>query len=194
MVDVMRPPARPLSLQRSIRLLLQAAFGVLCLAESAPAADPSPSLERAVKASYLFKFAPFVQWPASALPGSTNAFTICLRGEDPFGSTLDDVVRGQKIAGRATRVRRLADSDEAAGCHILFAGRSTLAGYTPFAGVSGMPVLTVSDKGSGIPGAMIVFVMENGRVRFQINDGAARANSLIISSKLLGLAVAVDRK
>jgi hypothetical protein len=41
---------------------------------------------------------------------------------------------------------------------------------------------------------MIQFVNQGGRIRFQIDDGAAKANGLAISSKLLGLAIAVDRK
>jgi hypothetical protein len=55
-------------------------------------------------------------------------------------------------------------------------------------------VLTVTDRGSGAAGGMIQFVMQAGRVRFQIDEGAARANGLTISSKLLELAIAVDRK
>jgi hypothetical protein len=41
---------------------------------------------------------------------------------------------------------------------------------------------------------MIHFVTQGGRVRFQIDEGTARASGLKISSKLLALAVAVDRK
>lgn len=148
-------------------------------------------LEQAVKASFLFKFAPFVEWPASALAGTGKAFTICISGEDPFGVTLNEVIRGQRIAGRPVEVRRLSEGADAAGCHILFVGRSGTVGN---AVAAGQPVLTVSDRKTGVSGAMIQFVMQNGRVRFQIDDGMARASGLTISSKLLGLAVAVERK
>lgn len=161
---------------------------------TAVSAAPPQQLEQAVKASFLFKFAPFVEWPASARGGTGKAFTICIGGEDPFGATLNEVIRGQRIAGRPVEVRRLADGADATGCQILFVGRSGTAGNAPFAGVAGQPVLTVSDRKNGISGAMIQFVMQNGRVRFQIDDGMARASGLTISSKLLGLAVAVERK
>lgn len=150
------------------------------------------ALEQAVKASFLFKFAPFVEWPSDALaPG--RPFTICLAGEDPFGTTLDEVVRGQRISGRPVAVRRLPEDSAAGGCHILFAGRSA-GGNSAFADVAGQPVLTVSDRKNGTSGAIIQFVMQGGRVRFQIDNGRARANDLVISSKLLGLAIAVDGK
>jgi hypothetical protein len=156
-------------------------------------AAASQSFEQVVKANFLFKFAPFVEWPEPA--GTTNGrpFAICLRGEDAFGGALDEVVRGQKISGRMVQVRRLAESGGANGCQMLFAGRSSAPGYAPFAEVAGQPVLTVSDQKSGLSGAMIQFVMQSGRVRFQIDDAAARASGLVISSKLLGLAVAVER-
>ncbi len=157
------------------------------------AASPRP-LEQAVKASFLFKFAPFVEWPDNAIGTGGKPFTICLSGEDPFGATLDEVVRGQRISGRPVNVRRLGDSGSAAGCQMLFAGRSAVAGYMPFAEIAGQPVLTVSDQKSGVAGSMIVFVMQGGRVRFQIDDSAARAHGLVINSKLLGLALSVERK
>ncbi len=90
-------------------------------------------------------------------------------------------------------IRRLGAGGNAGNCHMLFAGRSADPGYAPFSSLSGQPVLTVSDSGSGVRGAMIELVMQSGRVRFAIDDSAARANGLVISSKLLGLAVKVDR-
>jgi len=56
------------------------------------------------------------------------------------------------------------------------------------------PVLTVSDSSEGKGGGMIQFVMQGGRVRFAVDDGAARASGVRISSKLLDLAVPAGRK
>ncbi|GFZ97932.1 hypothetical protein GCM10019071_30300 [Sphingobium fuliginis] len=158
-----------------------------------PANSPT-TLERAIQANFLFKFAPFVEWPPAAFSGTERNFVICVVGEDPFGTLLNEVVRGQKMVGRPVVVRRAGGEAGPTGCHILFAGHSTDPGYAPFATTEGQPVLTVADKSAGPSGAMIEFVRQSGRVRFQIDDGAARANGLKISSKLLGLAIAVNRK
>ena len=58
--------------------------------------------------------------------------------------------------------------------------------------MAGKPVLTVTDAAddAGAKG-MINFVIAAGRVRFEIDDVAARAGGLVISSKLLSLAVSV---
>lgn len=192
MDPVTRPPRKRFG---GRRLIILAAWALVAGAWSGGPRAASPQvLEQAVKASFLFKFAPFVEWPGNAIGAAGKSFTICLSGEDPFGATLDEVVRGQRISGRPVNVRRLGDSGSAAGCQMLFAGRSAAAGYMPFAEVAGQPVLTVSDQKSGVAGSMIVFVMQGGRVRFQIDDGAARANGLVINSKLLGLALSVERK
>ena len=183
--SIVRPPTR---------FLILATCAVLAASmrtQAAPAAQSS--LEQAVKASFLVKFAPFVEWPNSVFGTDARTFVICVSGSDPFGPVLDDVVRGQKIAGRPVLIRRIGESSNISNCHMLFAGRSADPGYAPFTAVSGQPVLTVSDTGSGVRGAMIQLVMQSGRVRFQIDDGTARANGLVISSKLLGLAVKVDR-
>jgi hypothetical protein len=71
-----------------------------CLAS---AAKSQASLEQAVKASYLIKFAPFVEWPPRAFPPGSKSFLICIAGEDPFGTVVDEVARGQKVRGRPSR-------------------------------------------------------------------------------------------
>src|SRR3546814_5799686 len=105
----------------------RAAAVAIFLAGTVPtsaAARADPPLERAVKASFLFKFVPFVDWPAYAFGSATAPFQICLNGQDPFGSVLDEVVRGQRVHGRTSIVRRLNDASPA-GCNLLFAGESS---------------------------------------------------------------------
>jgi len=153
----------------------------------------APSLEDAVKASYLFKFGPFVDWPPSTFANTGGSFQICISGQDPFGSVMDEVVRGQRIHGRPVTVRRLSGASPL-DCQILFLGKPTKTDAKMPSDVAGQPILTVADADDGTTSGMIEFVLQGGRVRFQIDDGAARASGLRISSKLLGLAVAVDKR
>lgn len=175
-------------MDRAVSVFIAFAAVLFC---SAPAPAVSASLEQAVKASYLFKFAPFVEWPAESLTGTGGAFQICIAGHDPFGPVMDDVVRGQKIGGRAVAVRRLTGPPPTQ-CNILYLGKQARDDGLAF-DTTGKPILTVSDSESDTNGAMIQFLMRDGRVRFQINERIARASGLKISSKLLNLAVSVDR-
>ena len=163
------------------------------LAARAVQAGP-PSLEYAVKASYLYKFAPFVQWPARVFPSTASPFAICVAGEDPFGAVLDDVVKGQALDDHPILVRRLTGAEGAVNCQILFVGRmAPPAAADLLHAVAGQPVVTVTDRSRGVGGGIIEFVMRDGRVRFDIDEAAAEAAGAPISSKLLGLAAKVRK-
>jgi hypothetical protein len=146
------------------------------------------SLELAVKASYLAKFAPFVEWPATA-PASPK-FAICVVGRDPFGPLIDRAVAGQSLGGKPLMIERLKVADPQAPCRIAFIGGSRQQPVKDAVRVlKGAPVLTVTD-GSDAAG-VIEFVVSGGRVRFRVDDGIAADDGLTISSKLLSLALSV---
>jgi hypothetical protein len=150
----------------------------------------STSLEYAVKAAYLYKFAPFVEWPATTFSSADSPINICVSGKDPFGSALDQAVAGQHVEGHALVVRRIADIAAASGCQIVYLGAS--AGQSASLGLDalrGQPVLTVSDSVSDPASRGIInLLVEDNKVRFEIDDRAAEQSHLTISSKLLSLA------
>lgn len=148
-------------------------------------------LEYAVKASYLYKFAPFVQWPPAAFGSPTAPLAICIAGPDPFGPALAEAVRGQRVNGHPIVVRRIETVRPGIPCQILFVdGEDTEAALQA---VAREPILTVTDHSRGGAGGMIQFVMVAGRVRFAIDQAAAQDSGIAISSKLLGLAVRVNK-
>jgi hypothetical protein len=172
---------------------IAAAFALACAPSGVAYAQFQ---EFQVKAAYLYKFAPFVDWPANAFPSPTSALVLCVAGEDPFGPMLDRAVAGQKIGVRPIQVRRLAKADKAVGCHILYLGGSKPQPIADgLAGVRGAPVLTVTDGAvTGDDRGVIHFVIRDRNIRFEIDDAAAAKNGLTISSKLLSLAVAVKAR
>ncbi|HET9474092.1 MAG TPA: YfiR family protein [Steroidobacteraceae bacterium] len=153
----------------------------------ASASATPPASEYQVKAAYLFNFGQFVEWPAEAYSSANAPFVIGVVGRDPFGKTLDDVVRGESLAGRQFVVRRFKDADDIDSCHILFIARSETARLAQALDAArGRNVLTVTDiEGAERRGAMIVLVNQDNRVRMRINLSAARASNLVISSNLL---------
>ncbi len=168
---------------------------VLTLGMFTPApAAVAPALEYAVKANYLYKFGPFVEWPASAFATPTAPFNVCVLGNDPFGTALDDAVRGQTISGHPVAVRRLQRVSGNPDCHVLYMGRSgTQKTAEALRMLRDMPVLTVTDEQQGVDGGIVHFVLQNGRVRFVIDTAAAQASGLVLSSKLLGLSASPTR-
>ena len=165
-------------------LLLPAVLARAALAQPAPG-----PLELAIKATDLYKFAAFVDWPAAAFAGPGDPAVLCVAGDDPFGPVLDQAVRGQKIGARSIVVMRLDRVERGAPCNILFIAPSRRQAVADALDkVRGQPVLTVTDEDQAAPG-MIDFVIKDSRVRFRIDVRAAERGGLTISSKLLGLAV-----
>lgn len=168
-----------------------AAFCCLILTPGMAAAAEADSLEYAVKATYLYKFGIYVEWPGTTFSNPSTALNLCLVGDDPFGSTLDTAVSGQRVDGRAIVVRRLKTVGRDSGCHILYIGNSeTQRTNQVIEAIRGSGVLTVSDS-RGTSVGIINFVIKDNRVRFNIDEDAAAQNGLVISSKLLGLALSV---
>ena len=163
---------------------LLAALAAMLLASGPVRAQPS---EYQVKAVFLYNFGQFVEWPRDTFDTPQAPFVICVLGEDPFGKTLDDVVRGESVGNRSLVVRRFSDPTTIEDCNILFVGRGEADRLDDaLAAARGHSVLTVTDiEGAERHGAIIVLFNDRNRIRMRINLAEARANQLVISSKLL---------
>jgi hypothetical protein len=72
------------------------------------------------------------------------------------------------------------------------AGSSTQSVAQALDSVRGTPILTVTDAtDDGSAMGIVGFVVQDNKVRFRIDDGAALQNGVAISSELLKLALSV---
>jgi hypothetical protein len=170
-----------------------AAAALICAAGAGPVRAGAPS-EHQVKAAFLYNFANFVQWPEDALGPAGAPLRVCVVGADPFGGALDEAFRGQVVHQRQVQIARGPTLAAVGRCHIVFLSRSEQGRWPDLLkALRGTATLTVAD---GAPlvrqGGMVSFVLEDKRVRFEINRGAAEHARLRISSKLLALARIVE--
>jgi hypothetical protein len=173
-----------------VRLWLWLFFAAVCMGDfqRSPAQDAAPS-EYQVKAACIYNFTKFVQWPQEAFPESSSPFIIGVIGDDPFNGELQRAVQNKDVGGRTFVVRHIRNAEEAKSCQILFVSRSVRKSMGDIlATVSNLPVLTVSETDRFVQaGGTINFVIEQNKVRFEINAEAAKKAGLKISSKLLNL-------
>ena len=151
-------------------------------------AQTAPMPEYQLKAVYLFNFAHFVTWPSQE--SSRAPLVIGILGDDPFGSYLDETVRGQKVVNRPLTIQRFRRITELRNCNILFVSQSERdrAGQI-VSSLKGRSILTVSDiDGFADNGGMIEFVTEQNKIRVRINLNAVNAANMKVSSKLLRVA------
>ena len=157
----------------------------------APANAPAVS-EYRLKAAFLLNFGKFVEWPGPA--GVSDPLTICVLGDDPFGSNLDETLAGRTVGSRPVRARRISETASARSCAILFLSRSEAYRISALAAaLKGAPVLLVGERpGFARQGGMINFIETDQKIRFEINEAAAKKAGLKISSQLLKLATIVE--
>ncbi len=153
------------------------------------ASQAAKSSEYIVKATFLYNFAKFVEWPADAFEGPDAPVILCILGEDIFGDALK-TIENKVIRGRNLLIRQCQDTNETKGCHILFISPSEDEKLPKIlSDMKGMPSLTVSDtEGFVQSGGIIRFFTMGNKIRFEINPEAAKLSHLKISSRLLKLA------
>lgn len=177
---------------RDISALIVASFALMPRASDAA---PAASLEYSIKATFLYKFAPFVEWPQSAFKSPASPVSLCVVGNDPVAQVLGGVTIDQTAGERRYQVRQIERVERNSGCHVLYVtGSNAQSAAEAIDAVRGAPVLTVTDAARTTTGAIVRFVVEENRVRFDIDDGAAAENGLSISSRLLSLARTVRRR
>jgi hypothetical protein len=188
------PRSRP-SAHASIRRGAFLVLAILFLLQSpCVLAQQSKAAEYTVKATYLYNFSRFVQWPSDAV-AKHESFQICVFGEDPFGSVLDTILSGEAIKGKPVVARRVMKLQDAADCPVLFISSSEDSRLKEIlVGLDKSGVLTVSDIPSFAQrGGIIQFVVVANKVRFEVNLSNAQDAGLTLSSDLLKVAVAVRK-
>jgi hypothetical protein len=170
-------------------------IGFILLFKAVLFADSRAGLEYDVKAAFLYNFAKYVEWPDDVFRTDTSAIVFAVVGDDPFGQTLEDNLTNRTVSGRRIEIRRYLDVSTIGTCHLLFipardeGDLKEVLGRLPKAGI-----LTIGeDRGFIEKSGIIGFVVEDNKVRFDINLDAAERARLRISSKLLHLARAVMR-
>jgi hypothetical protein len=157
------------------------------------------SLEYEVKAAFLYNFAKFVGWPDTAFDAADAPIVFCVMGMDPFDGRLERVVTDRTANGRRIEVRNMTAGARAEGCHLAFFDESQKVDVARIVQISagagpGAPVLTVGEsEGFAEAGGMVRLLVEEGRVRFDINAVIAERAGLKLSSQLLKLARRVEK-
>jgi YfiR/HmsC-like len=176
-------------------LLAVAAASVLFWGEILRGDDTPAASEAQIKAVFVFNFAKYMEWPATAFPNATAPIVIGVVGRDPFGDYLQHV-EGKMAQGRPFVIKHLAADSDVSGCQILFISHSEATRMREILEkTKASPILTVGeDETFAQNGGIIRFVLKNGNVRLEIDLTAAQRAGLTISSKLLAVADVVKGK
>jgi hypothetical protein len=160
---------------------------VVAAGSYASGAAEQASLEYDVKAAFVLNFTRYVEWPTVR---HTPPFRLCVLRDNPFNDRLSSIVAGEKWQDGSIDVHMVSEVRAAQACHLLYvpatAHRAFVDGQ-PL--LHGQPVLTIGEHASFLDrDGMIRLFVDDNKVRFSINQRAASAAGLQISSRLLRLA------
>jgi hypothetical protein len=174
----------------------------LMISDVYPESQSAQYKEYEVKAAFMYNFLKFVDWPEEKTAKTGNQITIGIIGQDPFG-TAADILKGKKVEERDVVLKRFdslqqlkdaadanAQMDILKKCNLLFICQSERKNTKEiFDILKNNGVLTVSDtQGFLEDGGIVNFVIEDNKVRFDINLTASEKAGLKIRSQLLRLA------
>jgi hypothetical protein len=186
------PPRNECNLMNKLVRAISAVSLAAALAApmSSSCAQQTTVSEYREKANFLVVFPKFVEWPAEAFPSAQAPLLICVFGNFSFGTSLAELTRGALIRGRQVEIRWVRNEQALRTCHILFVSRSEGKRYGKiFKAILGASVLTVGETPDFMAsGGAIDFLIEEDRLQFAVNIGAANNAHLRISSSMLALA------
>ncbi len=175
---------------RRVPAWLGIAAGLVLLAATLAGADQPAVGEYQLKAVFLFNLAKFVEWPTQAFGDAHDPFTICLAGANPFGSSLDDEVRGKTVETRPISIHPVSNAQEARKCQILYVPASEhKREHSLLDALQSASVLTVGDANDFTKDGGIVQLRQiDSHIHIELVPEAATRANLRISSRLLSLA------
>jgi YfiR/HmsC-like len=160
-------------------------------AQRPPGVNPAP--EEEIKAAVIANLPKFVEWPAIAFQSPSAPFVVGVLGDDSLAGSVVSAFGGKHLGDRAVSVSRLSKLEDAASCQLVYLSASEDRRLDAvLKSLEGRAVLTIASFGRFAQrGGMIGLIVQDGKVRFEINERAARASGLRLSANLLKLAAAV---
>ena len=149
--------------------------------------------EYAVKAAYIYKICSYVSWPNSANKSKAETFVIGVMDDERMVAVLKDTLKGRTILQRPIEVRTQMLEDSVDDVQVLYIGN--VPNNTPeILDIRHFPVLTVASYEGHYPQAIVNFVVEDQRVRFDISESKMNQSRLKLGAELFAVARNVYRE
>lgn len=168
---------------------------LLWLAATGRAQTGSPT-EYEIKAAMLYRFAQFLDWPGNDAENATVPLIFGIVGQDPFGGSIDALLKNQKVGERSIIIQRYPQSGiSPTNCHLIFVSRSVADDTVRLlTELKTFPALTVGESEDFTRnGGHIRLYLQDNKLRFEVNMAALERSGLKMHSQVLKLATRVTR-
>lgn len=165
---------------------------VFCSGISIAVAQPQDK-ESNLKAAFIYNFTKYIDWENN---DGDSKFIIGILGTSELDRPISAIARTNTIKNKRIIVKHFSKVEDIGFCNILFVPRNS---HTPIQTVFekvdkvDKGVLIISEEpGYARLGSGINFVLNNDKLKFEINLKALNSAGLKASSQLLKLAIIVD--
>ncbi len=165
---------------------------MLGLAHPGLAQKNSPS-EYEIKAAMIYRFAQFLEWPTDLFESNQSPLHICIAGPEPFGNSIDLVLKDQSVGTHKLLILRHPQVATATNCHLIFISRGQASETEKLlALLKGRPVLTIGEEDDfAKKGGHIRLYLQENKLRFDINLAAMERSGLKMHSQVMKLATRI---
>lgn len=186
------------------RALLSGAFAFVCfvacsvsisdsvLQAATSQAAPTPTQVQ-IGAAFIFNFAKFTEWPTKEFPNAASPMTVCFVAAEEVRAAFEGISTGKDLNGHPVIVRDVRVAADVLDCRVVYLESPTnvvATGALKNARLGCALAIGTSDDFLE-RGGMIRLLVEDNRMRFDVNVGAVNRAKVHLSSKLLALARSV---
>ena len=139
---------------------------------------------------FIFSFTRYIQWPDAYNAGD---FEIMVLGDSPIVDELKSMSQVKKVGDRAIKVTKINDVSEIRKCNILFIPTAKSPQIAEvLAKIATQSILVITEEqGLGAKGSNVNFVTKDGKLAFELNQGATTKQGLKVSNELSRLAILI---
>lgn len=139
---------------------------------------------------FIFSFTRYIQWPAAYNGGE---FEIIVLGDSPIVDELKAMAQAKKVGDRSIKITRISSPEEIRKCNILFVPATQSSQINEvLTKVTTQSILVVTEEpGLGAKGSNVNFITRDGKLAFELNQGAATKQGLKVSNELSRLAILI---
>jgi hypothetical protein len=146
-------------------------------------AENSLSKVNKLKASYLYNFTKFIEWPNLGDDKLSSSIRICVDNSSDFFQFLEQLVAGRRV-GKLQQTLEILPADTASGCELLFVSQEG----NRITRQLDRTVIVADSATIDFPGIAVVFYIEKSKLRFEIDLKKINSLNVVVSSELLKLA------
>ena len=140
---------------------------------------------------FIYNFTKYVQWPPSN-QNQNNSFVIGVLGNSPMMGELEKLMTKKNVGSLPIIIKKISNISEAITCQAVFIPSHKSSQFDSDPLLRGKPILFITETdGLGKKGSHINFVIQDGKIRFELNQTTILEAGLKVSSQLSILAATV---